>query len=167
MVNNNELDLTFAKMAQEKFLEMRDKSCNGKEMEIPGECYVKKNNSFLSDKKKVFLTFIATLVAAGVIIYGVNAIGNSDFAQDIRNESLRTITAQELIGGQYVRGYVYDDNFVEYIRGLDDKELLNLYNITSAEMKEEGLVEESHIVEKVVGEMSSNYSEVKKAGFRN
>lgn len=138
----------------------KENSCSSERIKVSGEYYVTKNPK---RKKKIDMFKIKIAVLAGatvaLVALGSKVIGNNDFVTDIRHEAGRTQNVFNVVGGNYETKYVYGDNFVDYIKDLSDKELMELYEQTATDMREDGLLDESGIQREVISSMQHDYME--------
>lgn len=139
------------------------KSTEPRKQEIKGELYVTKSPSkknSISKLKNKLLELIALALVGGFFIGAMGIGGTIDNADIILKEINAKYTYMDPFG-DYVTKHVYSDEFRNEMNELNCFELMNLFNNTSSEMKDEGLKEESKSMEDVVKRMSVNYNNTK------
>lgn len=136
-------------------------SVKPRKQEIHGELYTskdKKKKKKLKYYKDELLTLAGVLVVGGLVLGAAGIAGKGDFVTEIREE-INTKNTYMNPFGEYITEYAYGDNFRDAMIELDDSALNELYSNTSKEMREEGLKDESRVMEDVVERMSIDYKE--------
>lgn len=144
--------------SQELFENAKKNSCVTDKIIVLGEHYVSKDAKKQKKIKKGIKSVLAVAAISATLI-GITVYGSqSDFIDEVRNETVRTTTTQNPIGGAYEKQNVYDQQFIDYVNDLDSSELNQLFEEASKELKENGSNSELS-VSTVVKEMESNYLE--------
>lgn len=165
-MNNNLVNENTKKMVERA----RKNSCVSERIPVYGEVYVSKKTKKKKQKSPDLVTLFkigAAMVVTGATIgAGVYASSTMDFATEVRQEVNDTYMDQNLIGGQFIEKNEHNSEFREYVSDLSDFELSRLYNDTSKEMYDNGMVQDSSNLEEVVDQMEENYLESSSKGSK-